>query len=422
VKHPIVLDWGMFGELALRLARELGECMYFSPWASSFPKPDQQLICTGLEDFGVTRVDFPLELLKEDDSSPTHWIFPDLYFTDLQALLRRLPPEFGDYGVWGSGWGELLELDRWKLHQVLQEAGCPVPKVERLIGVTRLEQRLRNEPETLFVKLAPYYRGLTETYQHRGWPASRTWFEETRAKLGPRGDTMPWMLQPPIPGERVVEPGMDLIIVDGEIQFPTLLGWERKAQGMISQVVDDLPDVLAKPIWTVVKALSGEAGPYTNFFSAELRVNEHGEAYFIDATCRMPRPGDGAHLELCDNLGAVITDDEPPVYRAKYACQLMLESPEAEKRSLHISFPEEYRDNIKLYWFFRDPDGEYWTLPNGITNVVSVVATGDDLEDVKRQALEIAESVKGDRLTYESNVFDLIEQDIEKGEANGIPW
>ena len=414
---PIILDWGMFGELALRIARELGECFYFSPWASSFPKPDQQLICAGLEDYGVTRVDFPLGLL-DHGHDPGCWIFPDLYFTDLQSLLRKLGCE-----VWGSGWGELLELDRWKLHLVLEEAGWPVPEAERLVGITHLEQRLRAEPEQLFVKLAPYYRGLTETYEHRGWPASRTWLEETRAKLGPRGDTMPFMLQRAVPGSDVVEPGMDLIILNGRIQYPTLIGWERKGVGLISKVVDAIPEALAGAVETVVSALSREmAAPYTNFFSAELRVNEDREAYFIDATCRMPRPGDGAHMELCDNLGEVMTEAAEPIYGARYACQIMLESAQAEKRPLHIAFPAEYRDNIKLYWFYRDEQEEYWTLPNAITNVVSVVAVGDDLEEVKKQALEIAESVKADGLNYESNVFDLIEEEIEKGEAKGIAW
>jgi hypothetical protein len=405
----------MLGELALRLARELGECQFFSPWAQAFPKPDRQLIGSGLEEFGVTRVDFPLELVGVR-GEPDIYIFPDLYFADMQTMLRRL-----DLQVWGSGWGELLELDRPKLYDLLERNGFLVPPVETVTGVQALEQRLRRVDER-FVKLPGYYRGIAETYDHRGWPASRTWFEKLRADLGSRGETMSFMLQEPVPGDHVVEPGVDLIVINGEIQYPLLVGWERKEVGLIAQVVEDIPALLRPSVETVVEALSAEGAPYNNFFSAELRVNEHREVYFLDATCRMPMPADAVHYELCENLGAVMTRGESPEYGARYACQLILTSPFADKRPLHVAFPEELRDNVKLYWFYRDPKGDYWTLPNEVHNVASVVATGNVLEEVKRRTLELAKEVKFDGATYEGDCFERIEEDIERGTKNGVPF
>ena len=416
--RALVLDHGLFIELALRLAHELDDTVgYFSPWASAFPNPQDQLLGTGLEDFGVKRVDFPWELF-ETSEEPDIYIFPDLLFTDQQTLLRKLGRQ-----VWGSGWGELLEMNRWKLQGLLEDAGWPAPETERLTGVDALLKRLKNESESLFVKLAPYYRGLMETYEHRGWPDSRTWYDKVRSDLGMRGDTMDFMLQRSIPGEKVVEPGFDLIIKDGRILYPTLIGYEKKGSALISKVIEELPDVVAGPIETVVEALSKEGSPYSNFFSAELRVNEDGEAYFIDATARAPRPGDGADMELWTNLGEIVTSDSTePLAAGQYAVQLMLDSPQAEKRPLHIRFPEEKRDNIKLYQFYRDPQGQYWTLPRGISNVVSVTVVGDDLDKIQKECLEIAKEVKFDGSEYEEHAFDKILEDIETGRDNGVDW
>lgn len=410
----LLSDWGLFPELALRLAREIGDVGYFSPWASAFPNPRDQLVGAGLEEFGVQRIDFPFELFGSVDD-PETWIFPDLFFTDWQSMLRGMGRR-----VWGSGWGELMELDRWRLHTLLEKEGWPIAETEQIEGVDRLLSRLQADPGEMFVKLTPYSRGATETYQHRGWPSSRTWYDNLRHELGPMGDTTSFMIQKAIPGKHVVEPGADLIIRNGRILFPACIGYERKGSALVSRVIDELPTLLAGPIETVIGSLGAE---YSNFFSAELRVNEHGEAFFIDATTRAPRPGDAANYELWSNLGAIMTgSDESPIPAAKYCVQLMLDSSDAEKRPLHIQFPEEERAHIKLYQFYRDREGAYWSLPRGITNIASVCAVGDDLMTIQQECLDLAKEVKFDSVSYEQDAFKHIMDDIEQGIKNGVEF
>src|SRR5260370_19842151 len=155
----IVCDYGLTIELARLLARDLdGEVGYFSPWVSSFAEPKATMLGTGLEDEGVKRVDFPWSLLDSPDE-PDIWIFPDLYFTDWQQHLRAMGKN-----VWGSGPGELLELDRWKLHKLLKDNGLPVADVITVEGIDNLHAGLSSEPhDRKFGKLSQFYRVEPET-------------------------------------------------------------------------------------------------------------------------------------------------------------------------------------------------------------------------------------------------------------------
>ncbi len=417
----LVVDYGLTIELARLLARDLdGEVGYFSPWVSSFAEPKATMLGTGLEDEGVKRIDFPWSLLDSPDE-PDIWVFPDLYFTDWQQHLRAMGKN-----VWGSGPGELLELDRWKLHEVLFKAKQSEAGITLADGIEQLGDFLKHDysDERKFIKLSQYYRGASETYEHKGWPASRSWFEDLAHIVGPAGDKLRFMLQEPIEGDSV-EPGIDLLIVNGEATTPYLIGYEDKDHGLISKVTENI-NFAWQSLGAVVRALSEEQ-PYSNTFSGEMRITETGDCYFIDATCRMPRPGDGAHQKLCRNLAEVIDGGArgqiiQPDDSAKFCCQLMLSSPWAKEHPMHVRFPEELRDNILLYYFYRDDDGEYWTLPHNVEQVVSVVTTGDDLEKVKQECLDIAKEIEGDQLTFKHDVFEQIETMIEKGQGYGVDW
>lgn len=410
----LICDHGIFPALALRLAEELGgDIGYHSPPFTAFPDPRDTLVGAGLEDYGVRRVDFFWEQLTRD--TPEAFVFPDLYFSDLQDYLWQ-----ENYNVWGSGWGELLELDRWKLYEVLKAAGEPVPDLITANGVDDLAFKLRDDKR--FIKIAQYYRGLRETYEWRGHKASGPWL------AGLRKDVMPaelrYMIQPPIMGD-AVEPGVDMIIVNGQLLYPMLLGYEKKDLGLLSVVIDELPE-WASPVLPVLDELSEYR--YTNFASAEIRRTKD-ESFLTDMTCRLPRPGDGIHMKMWQNLGEIImrgaqggSDAPRPV--AKYAGQLVLSSQALAESPLHITIPPEFEDNLVLWRFCRDKDGELWVLPNILhdTQVGSVAVVADSVEEVKKQCLEIVDTIEADELTFYSDAFDEIEREIEKGVKNGVDW
>src|SRR5260370_11821508 len=96
------------------------------------------MLGTGLEDEGVKRVDFPWSLLDSPDE-PDIWVFPDLYFTDWQQHLRAMGKN-----VWGSGPGELLELDRFALLRALNERKQSVPQTKAIHGLKHLCDSLKH--------------------------------------------------------------------------------------------------------------------------------------------------------------------------------------------------------------------------------------------------------------------------------------
>jgi hypothetical protein len=410
----IVIDRGLFPELALRLARELGKCAYFSPWASPFADSEKHPVGSGLQEFGVTRVSRPFELIGTANE-PKMWVFPDLYMTDTQVLLRELGKQ-----IWGSGWNDIIKGDNSGIHKTRDQRMHGLPQIGNMDDIDSLVQLFPTEPAPSFVRLLQYYRGHARTLLQRAWSASSIRLEDLCDKLGALCDSTRFMLPET---SKTVEPRLDILIVGGIILYPLLIGYERKGAGIISKRIEALPDVLESPVLDVVESLAHEGDFLTDFFSAKVRVNEEGGGYLSEATCRMRRPGDGIHEQLCENLGAIMAGKaDTPTYMQEYACQVVLASPVAEKHALHISFPEEIRDNVKLYNFYRDELGQYWTLPCGIADVVSVVAIGDSLEKLKRQALELANEVKADCLGFDKNVFDLIEEDIEQGWRNGVEF
>jgi hypothetical protein len=410
----IVIDSGLFPELALRLACELGKCAYFSPWASPIADSEGHPVGSGLQDFGVTRVDRPFELIGTVNE-PKTWVFPDLYMTEAQVLLRELGKR-----VWGSSRADIIKGDYAGIHKSRDQRMPGVLRTEKMDDIDSFIERFPTEPAPSFARLLQYYQGHARTLLQRAWSTLSPRLEDLRDKLGAHCDSTRLMLSE---ASKIVEPRLDVLIVDGIILYPLLIGYERKGAGIISKRIEALPDVLESPVLDVLESLSLEGDFLTDFFSAKVRVNEEGRGYLSQATCRMRRPGDGIHEQLCENLGAIMAGKaDTPTYVQEYACQVVLASAVAEKHALHISFPEEIRDNVKLYNFYRDQVGQYWTLPRGIADVVSVVAIGDSMEKVKKQALELANEVKADCLGFDKNVFDLIEEDIEQGWRNGVEF
>ena len=104
-KSCLVYDHGLFVELAARLARDFGRVYYYNPWQSNYPKESAALVGKDLD--GVI-VENPLDKnVFELISTVDIVIFPDVHDGGLQTYLRGQGVK-----VWGSGEGEILELDR----------------------------------------------------------------------------------------------------------------------------------------------------------------------------------------------------------------------------------------------------------------------------------------------------------------------
>jgi len=196
----LVYDNGSFFELALRLARDFERVLYYLPWKAAFPRSAQALIGSGFD--GVERVLDFWEAVPDVDL----FVFPDTYDADLQDHLKSLGKL-----VWGNGASQKLELDRWYMRGLQKDLGMNFPRTRKVKGVDKLVEMMEKEKD-FFVKTSTF-RGDMETYHHCSYPLSKPWVDELRHWLGPRQQTVEFIVESKVEG---VEVGYDGFSVDGE--------------------------------------------------------------------------------------------------------------------------------------------------------------------------------------------------------------
>jgi len=412
----LVIDSGWYCELAATLAQTFDPVYYWSPWQGDFPYAQDIAPGAGLE--GVTRVRDLWDVMDEADVV----VFPADGWEDLQLYLRRRGK-----AVWGSGRGTELEHDRLMFKDYLKVYGLPVVPFEVIIGVNKLYETLRDpEFDGWFVKQSRGFRGDMETWRHRNWEGSRSWFYAVAKQLGPMGDTTVWLVEPPVEG---FEGGLDDIAIDGDETSTVIVGYEIKDSCYVATTMAHarLPRVLSDS----AEALRGwfrDTG-YRNFYSTEVRIDDHGTAYFIDLAARFGWPPTASWLCNCENLGVIIEHGAhgvlvPPEFTKSFMVELNLTSPWlGHEEWLEVEMPASVRPWVKLHGVARMGD-TYWVRPQrgqGETGFVgSVVGTADTFDKARKLCIERAKLVEGHKLEYDEGDLAKAEQEIEKGNKAGI--
>ncbi len=407
-KSALVYDLGLFTENALRLLRDCASVKYFVPWADAFPEPFKAKIGEGLD--GMERVSSFEEHLDGAD-----FIFvPDTLCAGLVEWLKK-----HEYPVAGAGAAEKLELDRWHGRIRQRENGLPVQETHRVKGVTALREFTR-EHKNYFIKIDAY-RGLEESFKHIDERQTEWTIDRMAYKLGPYKEDVVFICEELLEG---VEPGIDAITWEGELLFPTTLGYEGKG-GMIERVYRtraELPDAAA---W-IDQGLAPEFEKAKTrfFYSAEFRIGPSRTPYLIDPTIRLAAPGVAAiQSELFENYSEVVYGlatgkSVTPVIRHKYAAAVTLESAEARETWVNVGFPAELRRWLKLRMAVRK-GRDYYCVP-GFESVGTVIAFGETVREAANLARERAKQVKGKRLAMDEKGLDAIAEDINKGKQYGV--
>ena len=117
-------------------------------------------------------------------------------------------------------------------------------------------------------------------------------------------------------------------------------------------------------------------------------------------------------------FGAVNGKVIEPEFVANYGVEIILKSNYVNKNFLNVSFPPEFKDNIKLKGSFVK-DGEKYVIPWKYTSFEmnefgSVVVIGNDLQEIMDKALYIASKVEGYDVYYDENCFSKAMDVIEK--------
>jgi hypothetical protein len=405
-RTALVIEHGLFQPLAHRLAKDYERVLYFRPWVSSLPHPNNFYVGTGYED--IERVESYEQYF--DDESVT-WIFPDLHFAELQKWLRSK-----NRPVWGAGDGEELELMRGETKDLMEKVGLPVKPWARVVGLDALHELLEKQ-ENVFVKISKL-RGLTETFCSPNYELVKPKLDSLRDELGGRSEVQEFIVEKPV--EDAIEVGYDGVCVDGAFPQTALMGVEIKNAAYMGRVMPYAG--LPKQVLEVNRKLAPEmkAKSYRGFFSTEIRVGKDNKPYLIDLTCRHASPAGEAILEVASNISEMIEagahgkliDIKP---NGKFVAQAMLHSDFAKKNWVPIEIPEAVRPHVHLYNSCRVDEVEY-VIPMGDddTHIGSVTAAGATAEEAMKLCQKYISQIEAFGLKDDADKLPEAIEDLKK--------
>jgi hypothetical protein len=409
-KKALVYDLGLFTENALRLLRDCASVEYYVPTREAFPAPYKVEIGSGLD--GLERVDSFEEHLDRAD-----FIFvPD---TQCAAMVEWLRGH--GYPVAGAGAAERLELDRWHGRTRQKENGLPVQETHRIKGVTALRKFCADRKD-FYIKVDNNFRGISESFKHLDLRASESRIDYIAYKAGPYKEDVIFVCEELLPG---VEPGLDGITWEGELLYPTTIGYESKGSGIISRVYGserELPEAAR----LIDEGLAPEFKRHKTrfFYSAEFKIDKDRVPYLIDPTIRLAAPGVAAiQSELIENYTEVVYglatgEKTAPVMKHKYALAISMDSSEASKTFVNITFPKEMRRWVKLRMAVRHR-GDYYSVPP-FDSLASVISLGESVREVVEIAKERIAQVEAINLNIDFAGIEKLQEEIQEGKRYGI--
>lgn len=406
-KTALVVDNGLFFEFALQLAHSFKRVYYFCEFRSAFPGIEKAAVGNeyagghelhsfdGLPLYRITNL---FEVLGQIDIA----IFPDVNSGDLAEHIRSL-----GIPVFGSGKGEMLELQRVKTKSLLKEHKLPVQDYEVVTGTQALRKALADE-SSLYVKISRY-RGVFETYHHTAAASSELWINDIEQRLGALSNVVDFVIEQPL--EAKVEIGTDSYTVDGQYPSTTVTGVEIKDLGYCGYVFrnEDMPRG-ARVVDDGLSPIFKELG-YRGFYSTEIRETENGEPHMVDFTARMPLPPGFLYGLMYSNLADIVWGAAngilvEPVVARRYGMMVMLYSLWYKDHMLHVKFPPEYRENIQLLLPVKI-DGEYYCISQyDMEEFGAVSVAGDSIEECIQQAETILSGIEAHQFHYDANVLE----------------
>jgi hypothetical protein len=388
-KSVLIWDGGLYPELAVTLSKSFGKVYYHSPWnQGGMPKENFKQIGKVPK---VERTDRPFEVIDDVDL----FIFPDLYFPDIQAHLEKLGKR-----VFGSKYGEELEIYRDMAKSHFKKIGLPISPYEVIEGLEKLREYLRKNKDQ-FVKISET-RGDTESFHSESYPLIEGKLDEMAHELGKMGDLKKFIVEGSIKkdGEKVQEIGYDGWCIDGIFPNQSLWGVESKDKGYLGIIQEskDMPDPIVASNDMISETMLKYK--YRNLYSTELIVKPK-EWFFLESTCRFPEPPNGLQLHMIKNLPDVFWHGAEgkcldPEFDEPCGAELILDSDFAQKNWQAVEIPKEITENVKLKKMTVIKN-EYYIVPQIIQlpEIGSVVATGKTLKEAKEKCVEYAKMVKG---------------------------
>lgn len=413
-RTALIWDNGLFVSLAVTLSKQFGKVLYFCPWITGFPTSQLQMIGVGVK--GIERVDSPWTRLDEVDI----FIFPDVYEGDVQKYLVSLGKR-----VWGCRGGCELEIDRAKSKDISTKLGIEVGSYETMVGIEALRKYLKDNDDQ-FVKISRT-RGDMETFHAKNYDAVEGKLDEIDYKLGVKADLMEFIVEDNT--GPAIEVGYDGFTVDGQFPDYCLIGVEAKDTAYVAR------QVKYSKIPASVHTINDKLAPqlkkyqYRGFLSTEIRSTEDGHDYLIDPCCRSGSPPGELYQIIVTNLAEVIWYGAEgvliePEFAGKWGAELILTSEALAESWVKVSFPKEYRENVKLR-YFTEHEGASYVIPqaNRMPFLGAVVAYGDTAKEAIGKVTEIAKTVDAFEIASKPEALEIALADLKEtlGKAGDAP-
>lgn len=410
-KTVLVVDNGLFVELAKTLSKSFKKVYYYMSWKSAFPKSNQYIVGVGIE--GIERIWNMWDYIDKVDL----FVFPDVYDGDLQKYLVNQGKL-----VWGSKKGEEMELYRDKMKEYMKRIGLYVTNFKVVKGIDNLREYLK-ENKNVYVKINQL-RGNFETFKSESYSLSEPKLDEIEYTLGAMKNIQEFIVEDSY--DDACEVGVDMFSIDGKFPTETLVGIEVKDLGYVGRFMkySDISSKITDFNTKIAPAL--EAYKYRGFMSTEIRISKDKPPYMLDMCSREPSPPGELWQLMYENLADIIWYGAQgylidPVVDNEYGVEALIHSSWADKNWQAVTFPEEVRDNIKLRNACKIDD-KYYCVPQavGLPEIGAVVAEGKTLDEAIQKLKDIAEQVQGYYLEIKIESIDAAIKEFETLEEYGV--
>lgn len=385
-KVALVHDSGLFPWLAVCLAKSFGRVLYYKPWETAFSQRNQLKVGEGLP--GVERVEDWESHVKHVDC----WVFPDIHFPERQHLLQDMGKR-----VWGSRYGEELELYRPQAKRRMKALGMDIGDYEVIKGTAKLRDYLKAHKD-VWVK-GSKTRGDFESFQAENYTLIEPMIDKLDHSLGLDADDAEFVVEKSI--HDAIELATDIYSIDGKFPKSGMLGVEDKAKGYLGRFLRDTQwprqfRVLNQQVSDDLKKWQ-----FRNFFAVEVRVTKDGTPWVLDPAMRSGSPPSELQQVMYTNLAEIIWQGSggiciDPIPADNWGAELILYSSWAEDNWQPIHFPPEIEPYITLRYCSKIK-GKYAVRPQHekLSHIGSVSAVGPTAKAAIEKCKEYAEQVKG---------------------------
>ena len=318
------------------------------------------------------------------------------------------------YNVFGSARGGMVEVDKIKFLETLEELDLPCAETYLAEGVEDLERYLEKNKGPMWLK--NLHRGDFETRKYSNMKQIKPFLDDLRKRLGTSADDVQILVQHKI--DSVCEIGYDGFCINGDFTEHAISGYEIKDRGFVGRIQKETPPIL-KMINDKFSPIFKEAGYYGNY-STEVRIAKNGDPYFIDPTCRVPSPPGELMCEIYENWAEAtweIAQGIVPILKpvAKFGAVIIMTSEWHNEHELCVQFPSKIAKYVKLKNHTRRGNS-YYCIPNGNGGFFgAVIGMGDTLDEAIKMCLDNAELVEADEFNFDPSIFDAAKEQIEGG-------